>query len=52
MPKDDKNNYFSCDNLKAAVAPGTETIVTFKFNPPQVDQFISGIDALKGIGQW
>lgn len=38
--KDEKNNYFTCDNLKIAVAPGSETIVSFKFTPPQKDEFI------------
>lgn len=52
MPKDEKNNYFTCDNLKIAVAPGSETIVSFKFTPPQKDEFIADVEALKGVGQW
>jgi hypothetical protein len=34
------------------VAGGTETVVSFKFKPPQVDTLLKDIDALKGLGQW
>jgi hypothetical protein len=37
MPKDDR---FTCDNLKGTAAPGAETIVTFTFKPPEIDQLI------------
>lgn len=52
MPKDDKNNYFTCDNMKTAVNSGTEIVVSFKFTPPKKDEFIADVEALKGIGQW
>lgn len=37
---------------KNPVNSGTEAIITFKFKPPQVDQLLQDIGALKGIGQW
>lgn len=37
MPKDDR---FSCDNPKGTAAPGSETIVTFTYKPPEVDPLI------------
>ena len=48
--KEDK--YFECDLPKNPVNSGTEAIITFKFKPPQVDQLLQDIGALKGIGQW
>ena len=44
--------YFECDQPKGTVAGGTETVVSFKFKPPQVDSLLKDIDALKGLGQW
>lgn len=44
--------YFECDIPKGSVAGGTETIVTFKFKPPQVDTLLKDIGALTGLGQW
>jgi hypothetical protein len=38
--KDDKNSFFTVDKPKEAIKPGGETIVTFKFNPPQKDETI------------
>jgi hypothetical protein len=34
------------------VQGGGETIVTFKFKPPNVDVLLKDIGALKGLGQW
>lgn len=50
MQKEDK--YFECDLPKNAVNSGAETVITFKFKPPQVDPLLQDIKALKGIGQW
>ena len=44
--------YFECDPAKGTVAGGQETIVSFKFKPPQVDALLKDIGALKGLGQW
>ena len=44
--------YFECDQPKGTVAGGVETIVSFKFKPPQVDTLLKDIGALKGLGQW
>lgn len=46
------DKYFECDNLKGTVAGGQEQLITFSFQPPQPDDLIKGIKALKGIGQW
>ncbi|CAK81749.1 unnamed protein product (macronuclear) [Paramecium tetraurelia] len=50
LSKDEK--YFVCDNQKGAIQPGNEVVITFTFKPPQPDQFIASIEALKKIGQW
>lgn len=50
LQKEDK--YFECDLPKNAVNSGAETVITFKFKPPQVDPLLQDIKALKGIGQW
>ena len=52
MPKDDKQNLFSCDKLKGSVNAGTNEIITFTFKPPSIIETIANIDALKGLGQW
>lgn len=44
--------YFECDQPKGAVPGGTETVVSFKFKPPQVDTLLKDIESLKGLGQW
>ena len=33
MPKDDKNNYFSCDNLKGVVTSNKEELISFNYKP-------------------
>ena len=40
MPKDDKSNYFSCDNVKGQIPAGQELTLAFKFKHPSVDAFI------------
>lgn len=37
---------------KGTVAPGAEQTVNFIFTPPQSDDLLKGIKALKGIGQF
>ena len=37
---------------KGTVAGGAEQHIKFNFNPPQTDELLKGITALKGIGQW
>jgi len=44
--------YFECDMPKGTVQGGIETEVKFNFSPPQVDDLLKNIGALKGIGQW
>ena len=51
-PPQTSDKYFECDNLKATVQGGGEQIVKFTFNPPQTDELLKDIGALKGIGQW
>lgn len=46
------DKYFECDNPKGAVAGGQEQVVKFMFSPPQTDELLKDITALKGIGQW
>ena len=44
--------YFECDNPKGTAAGGQEHKVNFQFTPPQTDELLKDITALKGIGQW
>ena len=44
--------YFDCDLPKGTVAGGQESVITFNFTPPQTDELLKDIKALKGIGQW
>jgi hypothetical protein len=37
---------------KGTVAAGNEQLVKFSFAPPQTDELLKDIGALKGIGQW
>lgn len=48
----DAVKYFECDQPKGTVQGGQEQVIKFKFNPPQVDELLKDIGALKGIGQW
>ena len=34
------------------MAGGQEQLIKFNFTPPQADDLLKGITALKGIGQW
>lgn len=38
--------------MKGTVQAGGESIVSFTFNPPKMDELLKSIGALKGIGQW
>jgi len=38
--------------MKGVINGGQEQIVSFKFKPPQVENLLKDITALKGIGQW
>ena len=51
-PPAGENKYFECDNLKGTLQAGQEQNVKFMFNPPEVDELLKNIGALKGIGQW
>ena len=51
-PAPNSVKYFECDMPKGTVAGGQETIVKFTFTPPQTDELLKNIGALKGIGQW
>lgn len=51
-PPGNADKYFECDQPKGAVAGGAEQIVKFIFSPPQTDELLKDITALKGIGQW
>lgn len=44
--------YFECDNPKGVISGGQETVVTFKFNPPDVDPLLKGIKEVRSIGRW
>lgn len=46
------NQYFSCDIPKGALNSGQELVAEIKFTPPELDPLLSGIDSLRGIGQW
>lgn len=46
------NQYFSCDIPKGALNSGQEFVAEIKFTPPELDPLLSGIDSLRGIGQW
>lgn len=46
------DKYFECDNPKGTAAGGQEHQITFSFTPPQTDELLKDIQALKGIGQW
>eukprot|EP01017_Pseudomicrothorax_dubius_P009283 TRINITY_DN13124_c0_g1_i2.p1 TRINITY_DN13124_c0_g1~~TRINITY_DN13124_c0_g1_i2.p1 ORF type:complete len:352 (-),score=62.77 TRINITY_DN13124_c0_g1_i2:3-1058(-) len=52
MPREEKGQFFTCDKLKEAVAPGSETVITFTYKPSQPDPFIANIKETKDIGQW
>jgi hypothetical protein len=49
-PPNDK--YFECDNPKGAIGGGQEVIVSFKFNPPEVDPLLKDIQEVRSIGRW
>ena len=51
-PPSNADKYFDCDVPKGTVQGGQEATVTFSFNPPQTDELLKDITALKGIGQW
>ena len=51
-PPANAEKYFDCDAPKGSVAGGQETAIKFMFNPPQQDDMLKTIGALKGIGQW
>jgi len=51
-PPPNGEQYFRCDLAKATVAANTDATVTFSFTPPQTDELLKNITALKGIGQW
>lgn len=44
--------YFECDNPKGALSGGNEVVVSFKFNPPEVDPLLKDIPEVRSIGRW
>jgi hypothetical protein len=38
--------------MKGVINGGQEQVVSFKFKPPQVENLLKDIVALRGIGQW
>jgi len=44
--------YFECDNPKGAISGGQEIVVSFKFNPPEVDPLLKDIQEVRSIGRW
>lgn len=50
QPGDDK--YFECDNPKGALSGGQETVISFKFKPPEVDPLLKDIKEVRSIGRW
>jgi len=50
LTRDDKHNYFTCDNPKGTVTSLKEEIVIFKFTPPKMDPFIADIEAFHHFG--
>ena len=46
------DKYFECDMPKGTAAAGQEHHINFSFTPPQTDELLKDIKALKGIGQW
>ena len=51
-PPANADKYFECEMPKGTVTAGQETLIKFNFNPPQSDELLKNIGALKGIGQW
>lgn len=51
-PPANADKYFDCDVPKGTVQGGQDATITFSFAPPQTDELLKNITALKGIGQW
>ena len=51
-PPANADKYFDCDVPKGTVQGGLDATITFSFSPPQTDELLKSITALKGIGQW
>ena len=49
-PADEK--YFECDIPKGNIVAGQETIIKFKFKPPEVDPLLKEIKEVRSIGRW
>jgi len=49
-PADEK--YFDCDNPKGAISGGQEIVISFTFNPPEVDPLLKDIQEVRSIGRW
>lgn len=51
-PPANADKYFDCDVPKGTVQGGTDATISFSFKPPETDDLLRNITALKGIGQW
>lgn len=52
LGREEKHNYFTCDNPKGVVSSAREEVVVFRFTPPKMDPFIADIEAFHHFGQW